>query len=187
MSSSISKIPGMSWFNRKIVDPIYQILRRGAEPKQLAFSTALGITLGIFPIVGIPMLLCGAAIALLRSHCHPASVMLANFIATPIELSLVVPFLRFGEVITGGPHFPLTSDALKKVITGQASKEVLLSVFRALLGWLVASPLILVVLYLALLPCFTILVHKFSNRPPSPKTPLLSQLSAEINLKVRDV
>lgn len=44
------------------------------------------------------------------------------------HFSLVVPFLRFGEAITGGPHFPLTSDALKKVLTGQASHEVLLSV-----------------------------------------------------------
>lgn len=47
------------------------------------------------------------------------------------NFSLVVPFLRFGEVIFGGPHFPLTSDALKKVLTGQASHEVILSVVHA--------------------------------------------------------
>lgn len=45
--------------------------------------------------------------------------------------SLVIPFLRLGEVISGGPHFPLTSDALKKVVTGQASREILLSVLHA--------------------------------------------------------
>ena len=45
--------------------------------------------------------------------------------------SLVVPFLRFGEAITGGSHFPLTSDALKKVFTGQASHEVILSIAHA--------------------------------------------------------
>nr|ACF83819.1 unknown [Zea mays] len=27
-----------------------QVIRRGAEPKQLAFSAALGITIGIFPL-----------------------------------------------------------------------------------------------------------------------------------------
>ncbi|KAJ6976194.1 hypothetical protein NC653_031898 [Populus alba x Populus x berolinensis] len=106
---AIPKMGLMAWFNKSIVDPLYQILSRGLEPKQLALSTALGITLGIFPI---------CAIALLRSLCHAPTVMLANFIATPLELSLVVPFLRFGEVISGGPHFPLTSDALKKVFTG---------------------------------------------------------------------
>lgn len=45
--------------------------------------------------------------------------------------SLVVPFLRLGENVTGGPHFPLTSDALKKVFTGQASQDVFLSIGNA--------------------------------------------------------
>ncbi|KAB5529802.1 hypothetical protein DKX38_019883 [Salix brachista] len=129
---AIPKMGLMAWFNMKIVDPLNQILRRGLEPKQLAFSTALGITLGIFPICGVTVLLCGVAIAFLGSLCHAPTVLLANFIATPLELSLVVPFLRFGEVMSGGPHFPLTSDALKKVFTGQASREVILSVVHAL-------------------------------------------------------
>ncbi|MQM04545.1 hypothetical protein Taro_037342 [Colocasia esculenta] len=77
------------WLNKKIVDPLVQIIRRGAEPKQLAFSTALGITLGVFPICGVTVFLCGMAIALLRNHCHAPSVMLANFVATPIELRYV--------------------------------------------------------------------------------------------------
>lgn len=177
--------PLMAWLNNKIVDPVCQILRKGAEPKQLAFSTALGVTLGVFPICGIPMFLCGVAIALLRSLCHSPSLMLANFISTPLELSLIVPFLRFGEVISGGRHFPLTSDALKKVFTGNASTEVLLSIVHALLGWLVASPFILVVLYVAFLPLFTYLVRKFSALPPSPKKPLLSH--PEVKVKIRDV
>ncbi|WZZ88320.1 hypothetical protein YC2023_116899 [Brassica napus] len=105
-----------------------QFYYRGTEPKQLAFSPALGITLGIFPICGVPVFLCGVAIAFLGSACHAPTVMLANIIASPAELALVVPFLRLGEKVTGGPHFPLTSDALKKVFTGQASHEVFLSI-----------------------------------------------------------
>ncbi|KAI3464250.1 hypothetical protein Pfo_020913 [Paulownia fortunei] len=184
-----------SWFRKKVVDPLLQILRRGTEPKQLAFSAALGITLGVFPICGITVFLCGIAIAVLGSLSHAPTVMLANFIATPIELSLMVPFLRFGEFITGGPHFPLTSDAFKKVLTGQASQEVLQSIFHALLGWLVAAPLILGALYLLSLPCFKILVRKFGAVPSSPKKPLNSISSprkplnspSEVRLKVRDV
>ncbi|XP_057960391.1 uncharacterized protein LOC131152641 isoform X1 [Malania oleifera] len=182
---SISGIGLGPWFHKKIVDPLSQILSRGAEPKQLAFSAALGITLGVFPICGVTVFLCAMAIAALGSLCHSPSVMLANFIATPIELSLVVPFLRFGEVLSGGPHFPLTSDALKKVLTGQASHEILLSVVHVLLGWLVAAPFILALLYISFLPCFKLLVHKFSNAPPlSPRKPLLPDMDVE--LKVRD-
>ncbi|KAL5571752.1 hypothetical protein UlMin_021349 [Ulmus minor] len=170
------------WLHRKIVDPLLQILKRGAEPKLLAFSAALGITLGLFPICGVTVFLCGIAIALLRSLCHAPTVMLANFIATPFELSLVVPFLRFGEFVSGGPHFALTSDALKKVLTGKASREVLLSIAHALLGWLIASPFIMAILYILFLPCFKVLVRKFSSVPLSPKKPLLSQ--SEVKLKV---
>lgn len=45
--------------------------------------------------------------------------------------SLVIPFLRLGEYVSGGPHFALTSDALKRVFTGKASWEVLLSIYHA--------------------------------------------------------
>ncbi|KAL1292503.1 uncharacterized protein LOC107645073 [Arachis ipaensis] len=171
-----------SWFQKKITDPLISILRRGAEPSQLAFSAALGITLGVFPICGVTVFLCGIVIALLGSNCHAPTVMLANFIATPVELSLIVPFLRFGEFICGGPHFTLTSDALKKVLTGRASHEVLLSIAHALLGWLAASPVILGALYIALVPCFKVLVQKFSSVPSSPKKPLLRPHS-EVRLK----
>ncbi|KAK8677725.1 hypothetical protein V6N13_143248 [Hibiscus sabdariffa] len=171
------------WFNKKIVDPLLQILRKGAEPRQLAFSAALGFTLGIFPICGVTVLLCGMAIALLGSHCHSPTVMLANFLATPIELSLVVPFLRFGEVLSGGPHFPLTSDALKKVLSDQASSELLFSIARALLGWLVAAPVILVTLHMIFLPIFKAVVPKFRSVPLSPRKQL--HLHSEVGLKAR--
>ncbi|WJX30405.1 hypothetical protein P8452_18947 [Trifolium repens] len=182
---AIGNIGITNWFHKKITDPLLAILHRGAEPNQLAFSAALGITLGVFPICGVTVFLCGVAIALLGSYCHAPTLMLTNFMATPIELSLIVPFLRFGEVLSGGPHFPLTSDALKKVLTGQASHEIILSVVNALLGWLAASPFILGTLYIVFLPCFRILVQKFSAVPLSPKKPLLSH--SEIRLKVRDV
>ncbi|CAH8272805.1 unnamed protein product [Arabidopsis lyrata] len=174
-----------AWFNKKITDPLLQILRRGTEPKQLAFSAALGITLGIFPICGVPVFLCGVAFALLGSACHAPTVMLANIIATPVELALVVPFLRLGEKVTGGPHFPLTSDALKKVFTGQASQEVFLSIGNALLGWLVATPFFFITLYVVLLPCFKILVRKFGAGNSTPKLPTTS-METELNPKPRD-
>ncbi|CAK9140111.1 unnamed protein product, partial [Ilex paraguariensis] len=82
---------------------------RGAEPNQLAFSAALGITLGVFPICGVTVFLCGLAIAVLGSFCHAPTVMLTNFTATPIELSVLKSSprreARRGELISpGGPQ-----------------------------------------------------------------------------------
>ncbi|XP_078170128.1 uncharacterized protein LOC144564403 isoform X2 [Carex rostrata] len=170
------------WLNAKIVEPLMQIVRRGAEPKQLALSTAVGLTLGVFPICGTTVILCGVAIAILGNRCNAATTMIFNLVATPIELSLIVPFLRLGEVVSGGPHFELTPDAFKKVITGEASKEVLLSIYHAILGWLIATPVILVVLYMISLPCFKLLARRFVTVPSTHTTQTFSD--AEIKLKL---
>ncbi|KAL2497543.1 hypothetical protein Adt_23093 [Abeliophyllum distichum] len=168
--------------------------RRPASPNtpQGGGAEAIGIFRGFRNHLGRLPHLWGYCVSMLGwrlqcsgSFCHAPTVMLTNFMATPVELSLVVPFLRFGEFIAGGPHFPLTSDAFKKVLTGQASREVLQSIFHALLGWVIAAPFILGTLYILLLPCFKILVRKFSTVPSSPKKPLHS--ITEVRLKVRDV
>ncbi|KAJ3683212.1 hypothetical protein LUZ60_013439 [Juncus effusus] len=166
------------WFNTKIKNPFIEILTRGTEPKELAFSAALGLTLGVFPICGVTVVLCAIAIAVLGKRCNPATVVLANFIATPIELIMLVPFLRLGEFISGSAHFPLTSDALKEVLTGHASKELLMSIVHALLGWFIATPFILAILYVIFLPCFTLLVRRFRPdvRPSSPTKQVLLPL-----------
>uniref|UniRef100_A0A0E0KXI7 DUF2062 domain-containing protein n=1 Tax=Oryza punctata TaxID=4537 RepID=A0A0E0KXI7_ORYPU len=170
--SFFTRIGVWPWIQNKVVDPLMQVVRRGAEPKQLAFSAALGVTLGIFPICGTTVILCGVAIAMLGSHCNAVTVMVLNFVVTPLELSLIVPFLRFGEVITGSGHFPLTSDAFKKVITGQASKDVMLSIVHAMLGWLITAPFALAALYMVFIPCFKLMVDRFGGVPSSPRTPI---------------
>ncbi|KAH7366110.1 hypothetical protein KP509_18G063800 [Ceratopteris richardii] len=150
------------WWRSKIADPILLILRRGTEPKQLAFSTALGFTLGVFPICGVTVFLCGVAAAILGSKCHTPSLMLANFIATPIELSLIIPFLRFGEWIANSDkQFELSSDAFKKIISGSASQDLLIAVFRVILGWLILAPVILGVLYVLFVPVYRWATWKF--------------------------
>ncbi|KAJ3691672.1 hypothetical protein LUZ61_020836 [Rhynchospora tenuis] len=181
----IWKLSLVAWLHKKIADPLLQILKKGAEPRQLALSTAVGTALGVFPIFGLTVFLCGVAIALLRERCHAPTIMLTNFVVTPIELSLVIPFLRLGESISGGPHFPLTKDALKLVATGEASSEVLVAVLHALVGWLVASPFMFGTTYVISLPCFKFLVQKFKP-PASPKQALYLD-APDIKIKVRDL
>lgn len=143
------------WWRSRIVDPLMVILRRGTEPKQLALSAALGITLGLFPICGVTVFLCAFAVALLGSSCHAPTTMLANFVVTPLELSLMVPFLRFGEwLINSEDHFEISSDAFKKMVTGYATQALLFGIFHVVLGWIVAAPVIFFAIYWSLLPVF---------------------------------
>ncbi|KVH98228.1 hypothetical protein Ccrd_023518 [Cynara cardunculus var. scolymus] len=159
-----------------------RMYRKVDQEQRVPGFTRRSLILSFKSFAGVTVFLCGLAIAALGHFVNAPTVMLANFIATPIELSLMVVFLRFGEFLTGGPHFPLTSNALKKVMRGEASMEIVRSILHALLGWLVLAPIILGTLYIILLPCFVILVHKFSN-VSSPKA---SASSTELRLRVRD-
>eukprot|EP00245_Coleochaete_scutata_P002621 TRINITY_DN13534_c0_g1_i1.p1 TRINITY_DN13534_c0_g1~~TRINITY_DN13534_c0_g1_i1.p1 ORF type:complete len:165 (+),score=22.59 TRINITY_DN13534_c0_g1_i1:194-688(+) len=102
----------------KVADPIVNLLRKGVEPKQLALSAALGFTVGLFPIFGFTAALCGVVAFCMRSTCNVAVMMVANFVATPFEISMIVPFMRFGECLTGSPSLPISFDTLSGAIMG---------------------------------------------------------------------
>ncbi|KAG0584668.1 hypothetical protein KC19_3G226600 [Ceratodon purpureus] len=165
------------WGRTKIVNPLMLILQRGTEPKQLAFSAALGFTLGVFPIYGVTALLCGVAIAALGNKINGPTLILANLLATPFEFSLMIPFLRIGETLVGASSFPLTKDALWQAISGKASGELLHAIGHALLGWLVAGPFLCVALYFTLVPVIKWSQQQLGgqDRVPSERVVLLNE------------
>ena len=69
-------------------------LRQGFSPRRLALTLALGFAIGCVPIVGIPTVICAALAIALRLNL-PA-IQVANYAAMPLQLFLVVPFLRLG-------------------------------------------------------------------------------------------
>ena len=50
-----------SFWKRRVVTPLIAQLKQGVTPEKLALTVALGLVLGIFPILGATTLLCGAA------------------------------------------------------------------------------------------------------------------------------
>lgn len=69
-------------------------LRQGVSPRRLALTLALGFAIGCIPVVGVPTLLC-AALALALGLNQPA-IQAANYAAMPLQLLLIVPFVRLG-------------------------------------------------------------------------------------------
>jgi hypothetical protein len=69
-------------------------LRQGASPRRLAFTLALGFAVGCIPVVGIPTLVCAALALMLRLNL-PA-IQAANYAVMPLQLMLIVPFVRLG-------------------------------------------------------------------------------------------
>lgn len=143
-----------SWIHR-LQDSLLGLLRQGLSPGALAAAVAVGLALGVFPVVGTTTLLCaGAALAL---GLNPAAVQLANYLAYPLQLALLVPFVRLGERILGIPRAPL---ALGPLLAGLRSDFVpTLEGFGAHLGhaclaWALVAPVGAALLALLLRPLF---------------------------------
>jgi uncharacterized protein (DUF2062 family) len=81
-------------------------LSQGISPRRLALTLALGFAVGCIPVVGIPTLLCAALALSLRLNL-PA-IQMANYVAMPLQLVLIVPFVRLGRWLIpthGSPAF----------------------------------------------------------------------------------
>jgi Uncharacterized protein conserved in bacteria (DUF2062) len=68
-------------------------------PRRLALLLSVGLVLGVFPIVGVPTLLCLAAAFLFR--LNPALLQGLNSITSPLQLALLLPLARIGSELCG--------------------------------------------------------------------------------------
>lgn len=95
-----------SWLYRRSVLPILALLRMGATPRSLAWSIAAGLLIGINPLVGTTTVLCLAAAFLFRLNLVASQI--ANHAMFPVELGLVIPFVRLGSRVFHTAEMPLS-------------------------------------------------------------------------------
>ena len=113
--------------------PRIRNLLLAGSPELLALSLAVGLVLGIFPVYGIPTLLCTVAAVAFRLNL-PA-LQLVNALTSPLQLALLIPFHHLGERLLPAAHWGGVWDLAA----------------RAIAGWLLVSVPVGVPLYLALL------------------------------------
>lgn len=143
------------FLQRRLVTPLLALLRQGVTPRELALSVALGVVIGLVPVLGVSTALCALAALLLRLNM-PA-IQLVNYLLMPLQLLLIVPQLRFGEWLVRAPRFPITLEAgLALLSKGVIDAVVILStaIAHATLGWIVLAPAATFVLFRVLEPVF---------------------------------
>jgi hypothetical protein len=123
---------------------------------------ALGITIGLFPIFGTTTLLCVVAAIVLRLN-HPA-IQVANQLMYPLQIPLIVVFIRIGESMLGVAPIPFSATLM--VAELRAHPSVLFERFgtaslHGILGWAMVSPLVVGIAYATLLP----ILRMVSRRP----------------------
>jgi hypothetical protein len=78
----------------------------GATPRTLAWSIAAGLLIGINPMIGTTTVLCLAATFSFRLNVVASQI--ANHAMFPLELALVIPFIRLGSLVFHTPAMPLS-------------------------------------------------------------------------------
>ncbi len=113
-------------------------MRQGISPQRLALTLALGFAIGCIPVVGIPTFVC-AALALMLGLNLPA-IQAANYAAMPLQLLLIVPFVRLGgRIYAFGPKQGFDARALLHSSLLATASQMGGLAGRALLAWLLIA------------------------------------------------
>jgi uncharacterized protein (DUF2062 family) len=138
---------------RRVWVPILDLLRQGVTPEKIALSLAFGLGLGIIPILGVSTILCTAAAVVWRLNL-PA-IQLVNYLASPIQLLLIIPFVRLGEHLVGAPPQPITLEAGFTLLSAGVLNAIVIlwdAIVHAALAWIVVGPPVIYGLYRVLKP-----------------------------------
>jgi uncharacterized protein (DUF2062 family) len=113
-------------------------LRQGISPQRLALTLALGFAIGCIPVVGVTSAICLVVAACLRLN-FPA-IQAANWAAMPLQVALIVPFVRLGGRLLGfGSGHAIAFAALLHASPFEMISKMGWLAGQALLAWLVIA------------------------------------------------
>jgi uncharacterized protein (DUF2062 family) len=142
----------------------------GASPERLAWSIAVGLLIGINPILGSTTILCLAAAFVLRLNV--AASQLGNHIVYPLELILVIPFIHLASSLFHTAPMPLSANELLRLAREHPlalSRQLWLWEWHAFLLWAILAAILIPAIALALVP----LLRRLLKRVDRHQYPLL--------------
>ncbi|GAB2940324.1 hypothetical protein GCM10027048_00770 [Hymenobacter coalescens] len=155
MSTDTASVrPG--FFRRRFVEPLLGQLRQGLSPTQLALTVALGTAFGLVPLLGVTTVLGTAVAVWLRLNV--GALLLVSHLLSPVQLMILLPLLRYGAGLLGGPSGSQITLARVQYLLSHDWQAALQLFWRAEVGalllWLLGSIPVVLALYAGLLPLF---------------------------------
>ncbi len=159
------------WLRRKVRDPLMAELRQGATPEAVSAAVCVSFAIAILPVIGVTTLICLLFGRLFR--LNHVVMQIVNHSSYPLQILLLVPFVRLGETLTGAAHVPLSPAAIVSEFN-RSFPDFLAKFWTAylhgMLGWAITVPLACWALHFLLRHTFRRLLPK----PASPCTPCLN-------------
>jgi len=156
------------WLRRRVRDPLVAELRQGATPEAVSAAVVVSFAIAIIPIIGVTTLICFAAGRAFR--LNHVVMQIVNHSAFPLQVLLIVPFVRLGETLSGARHFALTPKAIIDEFNRSLPdfmEKFWMAYVHGLIGWVITVPLACWLLHLILRRTFRRLLPK----PTAPCTP----------------
>jgi uncharacterized protein (DUF2062 family) len=132
---------------RRAVNTIVQLLRQGVTPEKIALAIALSAAIGVFPVLGTTMLLTAGAAAALELNL--VAMQLVGWLVYPVQLALLVPFMRLGSRLFGLVAVPPLPELLKLMAHDLLGTIRLFwpATLTAIVAWLILCPIVVGALY----------------------------------------
>ncbi len=139
------------FLHRRLVTPVVTLLTQGITPEKIALSLAVGLVLGVFPILGSTTLLCALAAVVFKLNL-PA-IQLVNYLVYPLQFVFLVPLIRIGEALYRAAPLQMTLAqmlAMARADLPHAISVLWLAGVHAMSAWFLIGPPLIFLFYVLL-------------------------------------
>ncbi len=150
-----------SFFQRRVVTPVIDLLRVGCSPRKLAWSLATGFVVGINPLLGSTTVVALVVAWALRLNLIASQI--ANHIVYPFQILLFLFFIKIGDKLFHTGRLPLEGHALFHAARHHpwsTTRELWTWEWHALIVWAVFSAIAVPTLVAILTPMLKRLLHR---------------------------
>jgi uncharacterized protein (DUF2062 family) len=140
---------------------IVEQLTRGLSADQIALTAAVGLCIAIIPVVGVTTILSFAAAWALR--LNQPIIQFINWTSYPLQLLLILPFIRLGERFFRAARLRLSLEdlvAFAKADPWGAMASLWTTVWHAVAVWAVVTPLLGALVFFAARPLIRSLARR---------------------------
>ena len=152
----------------RVLAPIVEQLTQGLSSDTIALTIAVGLCIAVIPIIGVTTALSFLAAWALR--LNQPIIQAINWTSYPLQLLLILPFIRLGEKLFHAPRMRFSLDEL--LAMAKADPLGTLTKLGATFGhaaaaWFLCAPLIVGTIYLAMRAPVRALANRLrAKRPP---------------------
>lgn len=143
----------IDFLRRRLVRPVVEQLTQGLSPDSIALTIAIGLAIAVIPVVGTTTILCTTAAIVLR--LNQPLIQAINYISFPLQLAFILPYLKLGRLLFGGPVIRMSAEELAAFVTsrpGEAFDVLWRVTLQAVGAWALTTPLIAGAVYFAVRP-----------------------------------